>query len=555
MLKKGLASVLAIGLVVGSLAACGGQQGIKSSTTPQKASSSVAEKMSSDVAQEKTITVAESFDFSKGFYPVFTESTSENPGITNWGHNFYDNLVKYENGEIKGSLAESWEISKDGKKYTFKLKKGVKFSDGSDFTANAVKVSFEQAIKNLGMYNGSFGRLSSLITSMEATDDNTFVMELSQSYYGTLNDLTMCTPLAIVNPKAFESDPFKACTEATMGTGPYMYESNDGGKAYKFVRNPYYWGENPEADSFVIKIIADNDSKMLALKNGEVDAIIGSSRISHDAFHEMSESGEFKGKVDERGNLTDYIGLNLSKEPFNDTKVRQAVSHAIDRNLISEKIYYGINAPALGLFEKTKPFCNVDVPVYEYDLEKANKLLNEAGWKDEDKDGIREKNGKKLEFTMSYTNAFGNRDDLMAAISGGLREVGISVKQEAMDMMSWMGPIMKGDYNITLYKTYGGAFDPTTVFTNMNPEVATDKVVAQVSDLLPKGLIAELDATSDIGRVQEIYKEVLETIGKEAAVVPIDTVREFGIWNKNKIADYVFPDDSLQIEIGSFKFK
>lgn len=537
MFKKGAVSIFAISLMIAGLTACGGNR-----------------KVSSFVAQEKIVVLAESFDFSKGFYPVFTESTTENPGITNWGHNFYDNLLKYENGEIKGSLAETWEVSEDGKKYTFNLRKGVKFSDGSDFTANAVKISFEGAIKNLGMYNGSFGRLSSLITSMEAADDYTFIMELSQPYYGTLNDLTMCTPLAIVNPKAFESDPFKACTEATMGTGPYMYESNDGEKTYKFVRNPYYWGEKPEADGFVIKIIADNDAKMLALKSGEIDAVIGSSRIAYDAFHEMAEGKDFKGKVSEKGNLTEYIGMNLSKEPFNDVKVRQAVSHAIDRKLISEKIYYGINAPALSLFEKSKPFCNVDVTVYEYNLEKANKLLEEAGWIDEDKDGIREKNGQKLVFTMPYTNAFGHKDDLMIALAGQLGAVGISVKPEAMDMLSWFDPIMRGDYNITLYKTYGGAFDPTTVLTNMNTEVATDPVVAQIDGLLPKGLIAELDNTSNMERVQEIYKEVLETVGEEAAVVPVDTVREFGIWNQNKIDDYIFPYDSLHVEIGNFKF-
>lgn len=537
MFKKGAVSIFAISLMIAGLTACGGNR-----------------KVSSFVAQEKIVVLAESFDFSKGFYPVFTESTTENPGITNWGHNFYDNLLKYENGEIKGSLAETWEVSEDGKKYTFNLRKGVKFSDGSDFTANAVKISFEGAIKNLGMYNGSFGRLSSLITSMEAADDYTFIMELSQPYYGTLNDLTMCTPLAIVNPKAFESDPFKACTEATMGTGPYMYESNDGEKTYKFVRNPYYWGEKPEADGFVIKIIADNDAKMLALKSGEIDAVIGSSRIAYDAFYEMAEGKDFKGKVSEKGNLTEYIGMNLSKEPFNDVKVRQAVSHAIDRKLISEKIYYGINAPALSLFEKSKPFCNVDVTVYEYNLEKANKLLEEAGWIDEDKDGIREKNGQKLEFTMPYTNAFGHKDDLMIALAGQLGAVGISVKPEAMDMLSWFDPIMRGDYNITLYKTYGGAFDPTTVLTNMNTEVATDPVVAQIDGLLPKGLIAELDNTSNMERVQEIYKEVLETVGEEAAVVPVDTVREFGIWNQNKIDDYIFPYDSLHVEIGNFKF-
>lgn len=149
-----------------------------------------------------------------------------------------------------------------------------------------------------------------------------------------------------------------------------MYESDEDGKVYKFVRNPYYWGEKPEADGFVIKVIRDDDSKILALRSGEIDAIIGSSRMSYDAYNEMIENEEFIGKINDKGNLTNYIGMNLSEEPFNDVRVRQAVSHAIDRDLISEKIYYGINAPTFNPFEKSKPFCNVDLPVYGYDTEK-----------------------------------------------------------------------------------------------------------------------------------------------------------------------------------------
>lgn len=143
----------------------------------------------------------------------------------------------------------------------------------------------------------------------------------------------------------------------------------------------------------------------------------------------------------------------------------------------------------------------------------------------------------------------------MVAIAGQLREIGISVKQEGMDMLAWLGPIMECKYDITLYKTYGGVFDPTTVLTNMNPEVATDPVIAQLSALLPDGLIAELDSTTSMERVHEIYKEVLGEIAEEAAVVPIETIREFGVWNPNKIADYVFPTDSLHVESGNFTFK
>ena len=106
----------------------------------------------------------------------------------------------------------------DGLTYTFTLRDGVKFSDGSDLTSEDVKASFEGAIENLGAYNGSYGKLSAIIASMDTPDDATFVMKLSQPYYGVLNDLTMCVPMAVVNSEAFadgNAGAFEYCMDKT----------------------------------------------------------------------------------------------------------------------------------------------------------------------------------------------------------------------------------------------------------------------------------------------------------------------------------------------------
>ena len=116
---------------------------------------------------DRSITVTENWTFDAGFYPVLSPSTSTNYGIAYWTRNFYQTLVTYDKaGQIAGELAESWTVSDDGLTYTFTLRDGVKFSDGSDLTSEDVKASFEGAIENLGAYNGSYGKLSAIIASM-----------------------------------------------------------------------------------------------------------------------------------------------------------------------------------------------------------------------------------------------------------------------------------------------------------------------------------------------------------------------------------------------------
>ncbi len=544
MLSLASAAALCLGL-----AACGGTK------TPSPDTSS-----NGDAVGETMITLTESWQFSSGFYPVLTASNSSNYGATFWNRNFYNTLVCYgENGEIKGELAEKWDVSDDGLTYTFTLRDGVKFSDGTDLTAGAVKTSFETAIKSLGQYNGSYGKLTSVIASMEAADDNTFVLTLSQPYYGTLNDLTMCSPLAIVNPAGISEDllPKDDFLSQTMGTGPYMYEGETDGTSYTFVSNPYYWGEAPEVGGFKIKVIEDNDAKVLALRSGEIDAILGTSRLSYDAYGEISGEDAFARAVDNSGTMTRCIGMNLSKPPFDDANVRRAMAYALDQGAICDAVFQGVELPAETMFEKSKMYCDVAQTTYEFDLDKANALMDEAGWIDSDGDGIREKDGQKLEFTIIYTQSIGSLDNAVLAIASQLSKIGFKITPNGTDMMTWFGTIGSGEYTLALYQTYGGAYDPTTVMTNMNADGSSDPVARQISTLLEGGnaLILELNSTEDEKRVQEIYAEILGTVADQAIMIPISYTREFAVWNKSKMAGYDFYPDGQYVCVSGIHVK
>ncbi len=511
--------------------------------------------------EEKTVTLVESWDFSSGFYPVMSPaSATNNYGITYWSHNFYDTLVTYDqNGEVIPSLAEKWEISEDGMTYTFTLRDDVKFSDGTPLTAEQVKTSILAAAHNLGSFNGSYGKLTTLVESMEALDDLTLRMQLTQPYYGALNDLTMGNPLSIVGTSAFNEDLSLSdlAKTQTVGTGPYMYMGETDGTSYTFVRNPYYWGETPKADRFVVKVITDNDAKVLALRSGEIDAVLGSTRLSYDAYGELDQTPGFGAATDAKVSMTRYLGFNLSAAPFDDVRVRQAVNYALDRELLCEAVFQGIEQSAYTLLSAEKPYCNVEVTTYAHDIEKAKALMEEAGWVDLDGDGVREKDGVRLEMPLTYMLEGGSVGDALMAIAAQLSEIGFEITPSATDMMTWYGLLLSGDYQITFYSTYGGAFDPFALMTNINPDVSADPIMVQVASVLEGGnaLILELDATASQERVQEIYTELLGTIADQAVVAPISYTYEFAAWNESVIETYAFSPDSHYVNVANIDVK
>lgn len=408
------------------------------------------------------------------------------------------------------------------------------------------------------MYIGSYGKLMTVIDTIEAPDESTVVIKLTQPYYGTLNDLSTCNPLGIVNPNGFNDDlTYKAddFQTMTMGTGPYMYQGDFDGSVYTFVRNPYYWGEAPEADTFKIKVIPDNDAKVLALRSGEIDAITGAARLSADAYTELSADSSFGTAINDEPTLTNYIGFNMSKAPFDDKNVRLAVEYAIDKDSISNDVFQGTMTPADTLFSRSKPYCDVDVTVYSYDPDKAAQLLDEAGWTDSDGDGIRDKDGTPLEMTMLYTSDYGSIGDGMLAIASQLGKVGFKVDVSDMDMMTYYGASMNGEYDIIHYRTYGGSFDPFTIVTNMDPAVSADPVAVQFAAFLPEGIVSELDCSSDENRINEIYKTILTTIPDEALCVPFANTVELAAWNSEKINGYEFCSDSQYVEVSGIDLK
>ena len=541
MKLKSLAALMMAGVMVLGLCAC-------NSTTPDTSGSD---------STPVSITTTESWDFSTGFYPAMSPATSNGTyGFTYYARNCYDTLVNREGGEFKAGLAETWDISDDGLIYTFHLKEGVKFSDGADFNAEAVKTSLEAAFSNLGDYVASFGKIGILTESIEVVDEHTVAIHLTTPYYGVLNDLAMCNPMGIVSPNAFNEDltTKEELMTQTMGTGPYMYAGDGDGTSYTFVRNPNYWGEKPDVDEFTVKVIADPDAAVLALRNGEVDLLAGTSRLSFAGYTELSSADGIGSILDDGISNSRFIGFNTQQEPFNDAAVRQAVAYAIDKDTISESVFSGLETPSEQLIDTSLPYCDVETTTYSYDADKAKELLENAGWVDSDGDGIREKDGTKLSVTLDYITNQGTMDDAALVIAQELGEVGFEVTPRGSDNMSWFMQV-SSDFDFSLHTTYGGYYDPFLTMTNMNPEMMSDPVLWQVALTMENGTdtIKELDSTADLERVQEIYSQVLTFAADEAVLVPFTSAHQYAAFNSEKIDSFSFGSDQLFIEIANVK--
>ena len=552
MRMKRITAALTAAVMAVSLAAC--------SNNADPVGESSQPSQTDTESQAVHLNLAESWDF-QYFYTIITPEVSSSSGydITYYLTSFYDTLFEYNtDGEVVGVLAEDWAMSEDGKTYTFQIKQGVKFSDGSDLTAEDVAKSILAVPVNLGQYNGSYGRLSTIIEDAVVADEYTVELHLTQPYYNTLRELCLANPFGIVSSEQFNEDLTAKDTfrTATYGTGPYMYAGDNDGQIWNFVRNPNYWGEAPDVDSFSIKYIPDNDAKILAMQNGEVDFLSGIKNISAESFEQMEQTEGFQAQADEKSLQTYYVGYNLSDPIFGDQTVREAISSAVDKDAIVESIYGGLYDKADTFFSRSLPYCDVEQTVYNFDLDHANQILDEAGYTDTDGDGIREKDGVKLSASFMYQTGSASDDNLVVYICDQASKIGIELTPQSAQMMDWYAMVQSGEYGLTIFKTQGGYYDPASVVTNINPATSMDPILMQIGVSQPEiaALVDELDSSADEARIQEIYSTILTTMADQCLTTPLIYTRQLTVYS-DTVSSYTFPTDASFTSVQNIHLK
>ena len=201
-------------------------------------------------------------------------------------------VVTDENGEVQPFFMTNWTISEDGKIYTFKIRDGVTFSDGTVCDANAILANFNAVIENKDRH--TWLEMMNLLVGVSAPDDHTFVIELSEAYYPMLTELGCIRPFAMISPNCMINGSTKDGVSGYIGTGPYVLTDFETDQYAVFERNENYWGEKPEIERITVKVIPDNQTRIMALESGEIDLIFGKNMLDADAISQYVDSDKFE---------------------------------------------------------------------------------------------------------------------------------------------------------------------------------------------------------------------------------------------------------------------
>lgn len=443
----------------------------------------------------------------------------------------YDTLVSITEDGYEGCLAESWTISEDGKIYTFKIRNGVTFSDGTVCDANAILANFNAIIENKDRH--TWLEMMNLLVGVSAPDDHTFVIELSEAYYPMLTELGCIRPFAMISPNCMIDGSTKDGVSGYIGTGPYVLTDFETDQYAVFERNENYWGEKPEIERITVKVIPDNQTRIMALESGEIDLIFGKNMLDADAISQYVDSDKFEVALSDPTS-TRHIVLNTTNEILSDTAVRQALQHATNRTAISEGIFYGLEQPADTLYAATVPYCDVELTPYEYSTETASSMLDEAGWI-MGSSGIREKGGKKLELDLLYNSDSVTEKTISEYLQSEYLKLGISLNIHGEEEQSYRDNMKAGNFDMVFNICWGMPYDPQSSLAAMRAPVYGDFAAQQ--GLADKKeidqAITDILTTTDEEERQELYRFVLTRLHEDAVYIPLTFECNKALYTKN----------------------
>lgn len=431
----------------------------------------------------------------------------------------YDTLVSSTADGYEGCLAEDWTISEDGRIYTFNIRDEVYFSDGTLCDANAILANFNAIIENKDRH--TWLEMMNLLVGVSAPDADTFVIELSEPYYPMLTELSCIRPFAMISPECMIDGSTKDGVNGYIGTGPYVLTDFVTDEYAVFERNENYWGEAPAIQKITVKVIPDNQTRIMALESGEIDLIFGKNMIDADAISQYVDSDKFTVSLSDPTS-TRHIVLNTTNEILSDTAVRQALQHATNRQAISEGIFYGLEQPADTLYAPTIPYCNVDLEPYAYDAELAASMLEQAGWV-MGSDGIRVKEGKKLELDLLYNSDSVTEKTISEYLQSEYLKLGISMNIHGEEEQSYRDNMKAGNFDMVFNICWGMPYDPQSSLAAMRAPVYGDYAAQQ--GLADKAeidqAITDILTSTDEAERQELYDFVLTRLHEDAVYIPL----------------------------------
>lgn len=425
-----------------------------------------------DAAKNRTDTLIVGTTDPKGeFVPIYSSTLYDS-----WVNKLvFDGLISNnEKGEAVPNVAESYEVSEDGKTYTFKLNKGIKFTNGQELTAKDVAFTFTSicdpgydgprmdAVSNLVGYEEYNKGDAKSVEGIKVIDDYTISFtNKNVDAAGIWNFEYGIMPESVYK---FEKGNFQAVKDKLLepvGSGAYKFVHFKPGQEVKFEKNPDYWKGEPKIPYIVMKV-TNAQTLLQELMAGTVD--IDRVGAKPENIDPLKQAG-FLNLDLYMQNGYGYIGLNYGSDKVKDPKVRQALLYGLNREGFMQSYYQGYGQVYNSHILPTSWAYNPDVPKYEYNPEKAKELLDEAGWKDTNGNGVRDKDGVELELQwLTYT---GSKyvDALIPIVQQSWEQIGVKVTPELMEFGTMMDKVNNREYDI-----FNGAWnlsidpDPSGIF-------------------------------------------------------------------------------------------
>jgi peptide/nickel transport system substrate-binding protein len=428
----------------------------------------------------------------------------------------YEQLVKRTHeGKIAPSLAESWKLSPDRRTWTFQLRKGVKFHDGSDFDASVVEWHFRRV---LDPKEGSgFRRQFMVIEKITVLDRYTIAFTLTEPNVAFLEFVMLTNGAFIPSRQAYETlgaeFPFKA-----VGTGPFKWGQWVQGQRVVLERNPSWWGTPPKLERLIIRPILDPNTGVIELETGGVHYLMRASRedinrLSRDQRFVVYRVPTYRAR---------FIEMNVTRPPFDDPKVRQAVNHALNVPEIINALASGMAVPVDTILPVESPFHpkKGTYTTYPYDPQKARTLLAEAGWRP-GPGGVLRKGDQPLRVTLHSPNGryFADKE-ISEVICNRLQAIGMECRVKVMDWAAFLDEVRAGKFEATFLGWNQSSGEPSLFF---DPLVATGGrgnyakySDPQLDQILKEGLIAFSE-----GRRKLLYARAVDIINRHAWYVPL----------------------------------
>ncbi len=428
----------------------------------------------------------------------------------------FESLLYYdENEELQPMLAEDWDYSEDGMTFTFYLREDVKFHDGTDFNAEAVKFNFDR-ILDPEVDSRHLPTFEPYLDEVEVVDEYTVRFHLLEPWGDFLGQVTWSSMMQ--SPTAIEEmgDDY---ANNPVGTGPFMFDEYEPDSHIDYVRFEDYWGGEPYLDGIRIRVIPEASTRVVELEAGTLDMAYG---VEAKDVARLEDAGVI---VEERSTATyQTLAVSLPDGPVAERDVRRAVAHAIDRQTIIDEILDGAAEISRAGVPSDSPYYSENVPELEYDPEKAKQLLEDAGW--ELDNGIRYKDGEKLEMDILTSDAE-QRVLISEIMQEQLSRIGFDADVTTLEWGAYLDAMRAGDYHVSYWSLATYAHELGTGTMNLRSDahwnvsgIYEHPELAEVSERIDE-IVEEVAVTVDVERRAELLEEFQMMVVEEVLFVPM----------------------------------